>query len=518
MNWSYKFIENIRWRRKLNKTALKKIADDVEIDFDAPYYKDEFQFEIADVDRYATDKYFANLTLQETDKIYSIGFQLYNYQVGITGAVQYWHYEKNDFERAKRTFEKVKTVLKKTMTKIEYYRPPMAVITPMIRSAIQPIDVGRKERSGNYFYNWFEELAKEPDWRTTLYGNRYPLSTIQHIDSFWNTDDASKEIVSEGYARRRILRYKQASTQKEANLRQIVNKWVNFAKGFGIGVTIGWIGANATILDQKAAENPQLSPKQVFDMVFTENPETLQTPTSMPESADSQPEIVENPPEMLQMVDNGPETARMSQEVDTRDHLDGLDPMFAQKVQQILFSLAEKGWQPRVAEGLRSIEQQQEKIDQGYSSLKDPRHSKHVQGFAVDIIDSRYGWAGPASDLNFQFWNDLGEAVQKAGLVWGGNWESFKDVAHVEISDKTTGASIGVFRYAYRDIEWAELKYFVRDLAHNGYGEQQVGKALADKGVPSNIIRRLIAEVFVPYMASAYAENVWSHKFLCKTG
>jgi len=170
-----------RWKQKLTKIA----ADKEEF---RPYYKDEFQFEIADVDRYATDKYFANLVLQETKNLYSIGFQMYNYQVGITGSVQYWHYELNELDRAKKAFKDIKSALIKTMSDIEYNRPPMAVITPMIRSALQNIDIGRKERSGNYFHNWFEELAKEPDWRTTIYGNRYPEASIQYIDAFWNND------------------------------------------------------------------------------------------------------------------------------------------------------------------------------------------------------------------------------------------------------------------------------------------------------------------------------------------
>jgi len=115
--------------------------------------------------------------------------------------------------------------------------------------------------------------------------------------------------------------------------------------------------------------------------------------------------------------------------------MEGLDSMFSQKVSQILQKLTEKGWKPRVAEGLRTIEQQQEKIDLNRSSLKDPNNSKHVQGLAVDIIDSRYGWSGKASDLNFQFWQDLGEAAQEVGCIWGGNWKSFKDVAHVQMEN-----------------------------------------------------------------------------------
>ena len=147
---------------------------------------------------------------------------------------------------------------------------------------------------------------------------------------------------------------------------------------------------------------------------------------------------------------NWEETDRILHGVDTRN-LDGLAPMFVGKVKQVLSRLAEKGWRPRVAEGLRSVEQQQEKINQGRSSLNDPRTSKHVQGIAVDIIDSRYGWGGPAADLDFEFWNDLGEAAREVGLVWGGDWKSFRDVAHVEdvpVEDSnTTGET--VYQYTY---------------------------------------------------------------------
>lgn len=403
-----------RWSRGLNKMS-RKFADDTESDF--PYFKDEFQFEIADVDRYATDKYLANLTLQETDKIYSIGFQMYNYQVGITGAVQYWHYDKNEFVEAKRTFKELKKVLAKTMSKIEFHRPPMAVITPMIRAAFQPIDLRHKERSGNYFYNWFEELPKEPDWRTTLYGNRYPLPVIQTIETFWRADDGSKEITVEGTSRSRVLRYKPSYgmiPKYAANQDRLKQLWSdaweragNFAAGAAAGAGAGsvllWLmGLMPPLQIQQQLENGA-SPDEIITQVTPEAPAGF------------------NADQISPGVDLG-----------NLGNFDGLDPTFSSKVKQILVQLTEKGWKPRVASGLRTVEQQQEKINQGRSSLNDPRSSKHVQGLAADIIDSRYGWNGPAADLNFQFWNDLGEAARAAGLAWGGDWKSFKDVAHIE--------------------------------------------------------------------------------------
>lgn len=116
--------------------------------------------------------------------------------------------------------------------------------------------------------------------------------------------------------------------------------------------------------------------------------------------------------------------------------LKGLEPSFAAKVNNVLKGLKERGWQPRVAEGRRTLKQQQEKINTGRSSLKNPQRSKHITGQAADIIDRRYGWKAPQ-----KFWDDLGELAKAQGLIWGGDWKSFKDVAHVQVGDVASAVS-----------------------------------------------------------------------------
>lgn len=62
-----KWADSQRWR-----FGIQKVAD---ADESRPYYKDEFQFEIADIDRYATDKYFANLVLQNLKSCTLLAFR-----------------------------------------------------------------------------------------------------------------------------------------------------------------------------------------------------------------------------------------------------------------------------------------------------------------------------------------------------------------------------------------------------------------------------------------------------------
>lgn len=112
-----------------------------------------------------------------------------------------------------------------------------------------------------------------------------------------------------------------------------------------------------------------------------------------------------------------------------RRHLSGLQPAFRAKVERVLRRLQAEGWQPFVAEGLRTRAQQREKVRRGYSRTM---NSRHLSGRAADIVDRRWGWGGPAKDDDHPFWRALGRAAAAEGLTWGGNWRSFKDVAHLQ--------------------------------------------------------------------------------------
>ncbi len=109
----------------------------------------------------------------------------------------------------------------------------------------------------------------------------------------------------------------------------------------------------------------------------------------------------------------------------------GLNEKLSGMLPGIMEDLRAKGWNPMIASAIRTPEEQAEKVRQGYSQAM---NSKHLYGKAVDIVDKNYGWDGKASDPNFQFWKDLGEAAKKRGATWGGDWKSFKDPAHVQVS------------------------------------------------------------------------------------
>ena len=392
-----------------------------------PLHKND-TFNVHDTNRYQTDDYAINIAMQENvDKI-SIGMYVTNLKVGISGYQEYWHYDQNEKTKAQKTYKDLKNCIGKITGDFEYQNLPMSLLKPVIRRAVDDLDLPHKERSGVSIYNTYAiEVEKEPDWRKSLYGRRYPGQFFYPMSQPWNIDEASRTIETNNVenTRQRIIKYKYANQTKLAQFNSMIEmlkrqKWnaISTAAMISFLILFGQKGGTP----EKLAEMLETNPQAVRDAI----PEVPTEETSFSEPPIEPETPVEEVPQETPQIDTS--------NLDMRN-LEGLDPSFSQKVVNILSTLQSQGWQPRVAEGLRTLEQQQQKIDQGRSSLKNPQNSKHVQGLAVDIIDRRWGWGGEAANTNHPFWNALGKAAQEEGLTWGGSWTTFKDVAHVEVAE-----------------------------------------------------------------------------------
>jgi len=120
---------------------------------------------------------------------------------------------------------------------------------------------------------------------------------------------------------------------------------------------------------------------------------------------------------------------------------DSMHPVFLSRITSVLGHLKNKGWHAFVFEGKNRSPQQATKNAQAGVGIKASWHRPDVRGrlgnqvielYAADIVDERWGWEGPAKDLNHPFWTDLGKYAEAEGLEWGGRW-SKRDVAHVQM-------------------------------------------------------------------------------------
>ncbi|WP_129127638.1 M15 family metallopeptidase [Geomonas oryzae] len=116
--------------------------------------------------------------------------------------------------------------------------------------------------------------------------------------------------------------------------------------------------------------------------------------------------------------------------------LSSLNCEFKSKVVILLSRLESMGYLPHIFYGWRSIATQMTLYSSGRSKVKFSFHNaQRLDGtpnsYAADIIDSRFGWTQQAETAGF--WSSLDSSAKAQGLVWGGDWSTFRDVAHVQL-------------------------------------------------------------------------------------
>jgi len=125
--------------------------------------------------------------------------------------------------------------------------------------------------------------------------------------------------------------------------------------------------------------------------------------------------------------------------------LRSLDPLLRPKVQAVLVALRNQGFQPKIFFGWRSVAVQHDLYLKGRTKVQFSFHNAQKpdgtpNAYAADIVDVRWGWEKPAEEHGF--WTALGKAAKDVGLVWGGDWKSFPDVAHVQSRQNSELAAV----------------------------------------------------------------------------
>lgn len=113
----------------------------------------------------------------------------------------------------------------------------------------------------------------------------------------------------------------------------------------------------------------------------------------------------------------------------SRDNLEGVHTDL-QRVVERAIEITEKDF--TVIEGLRSKARQRELVNDGKSKTM---NSRHLTGHAVDIAPWPISWDWdefyPIADAMKEAADELGVALE-----WGGDWKSFPDAPHWQLSRK----------------------------------------------------------------------------------
>jgi peptidoglycan LD-endopeptidase CwlK len=114
----------------------------------------------------------------------------------------------------------------------------------------------------------------------------------------------------------------------------------------------------------------------------------------------------------------------------SRQRLSGVHPDLVAVVKRAI-QITEQDFS--VLEGIRNINRQRELFKAGKSTTM---NSRHLTGHAVDLAPwpISWEWEGfyPIADAMKQAAEEL-----EVDIVWGGDWKSFPDGPHFELSRKT---------------------------------------------------------------------------------
>jgi hypothetical protein len=89
-----------------------------------------------------------------------------------------WHYKKGEMKRAIKTYNRVVNVLEDLKTDFEEDETPGPTLQGMAREELRFIDPDRKRSTNIRSLEASKDVPGEADWRSSIYGNRYPAPQI----------------------------------------------------------------------------------------------------------------------------------------------------------------------------------------------------------------------------------------------------------------------------------------------------------------------------------------------------
>ena len=117
--------------------------------------------------------------------------------------------------------------------------------------------------------------------------------------------------------------------------------------------------------------------------------------------------------------------------------LASLDPELSVKVAKLMIRLRDLGFQPTIFYGWRSTKVQEALKHKGNSHVSFSFHNATKDGepnaLSADIVDRRWWWENGTMAEISSYREAIGREAKSLGLIWGGDWASLDDWAHVQL-------------------------------------------------------------------------------------
>jgi len=145
-------------------------------------------FSMFDIQRYVFDSYAIKTAFSQTGKKFAVSVLTNHAFLGTVTWDEYWFYELNEYDKAKKTYDKLNKVVEEVTT--QFVEADGALPTPMfwtfLKKEAEKIDPKATIRSNIPYVNYAKQYAgiSCPDWRSNIYGTRYPTYREESFHSY----------------------------------------------------------------------------------------------------------------------------------------------------------------------------------------------------------------------------------------------------------------------------------------------------------------------------------------------
>lgn len=140
-------------------------------------YQKEWHDDFGPMQRYVYDSYEGSVHLTKTSKKCTVAVTMCHKMFGHVMWQDFWLYELNEEMQAQRTFKQVKEITQQVFDTFRTNEIPNPMLHSYLREALRHIDVVHKPTSRIPFVDWAKEQDGVSDWRSSIYGTRYPKDT-----------------------------------------------------------------------------------------------------------------------------------------------------------------------------------------------------------------------------------------------------------------------------------------------------------------------------------------------------
>lgn len=142
--------------------------------------QDQWIVHIGDFQKWPTDAYDCAICISETNYKIAVSISIQTSHSGTMMYQLFWKYGLNEKDRAKKTYKEAIEAVSKIIVEISEEEMPSSLFESMTRTDCSLIDTEKIAKTTIPHINWSQKVKYERDWRSSLYGNRYPGPTEIH--------------------------------------------------------------------------------------------------------------------------------------------------------------------------------------------------------------------------------------------------------------------------------------------------------------------------------------------------